>query len=131
MANTGNVILKVLQWYRENGRSLEEDIMAHLHSGYIIHSRDFFMLARGVRLDADPDEIANPWHYFHNPDAWFIWMLASTYDMPFHKAFTFEPDDVKLGHIGWARHNRQRFYPREQLERRIITPCTISLLFID
>lgn len=59
-------------------RTFADDIAAHLHTGYVVNTPDFFLLARGVDRHASPEDLDNPWHHFprFTQNTWLIYAFA-------------------------------------------------------
>lgn len=55
------------------------DLAAHLQPGaYVISAPDYFLMFRGIPVDAPMDDILNPWRRWPEDrcDCWFIWLAA-------------------------------------------------------
>ena len=52
------------------------DLAAHFAHGLVIATPDYFIMARPVRRDAEPEALLDPWHSFTAPDAWMVWLAA-------------------------------------------------------
>lgn len=93
------------------------DLLPHLAHGYVHSTPEYFVMARPVLSTASPAEIANPWHQFKEPDAWFIWLMAG--DM----AACWRRFPYPLPFIGFARRDKAaRFYPFGRVESLTCKP---------
>lgn len=57
-------------------RSFEEDLLAHFHTGTVVSTPTVFGLIRPVLRAGEPEEIVNPWMYFHRADCWHVYLAA-------------------------------------------------------
>jgi len=100
-------------------RTFEEDLCAHISSGYVISTPEFFVMGRGVDRWGGEETIADPWHRFPEGEvnAWFVYAFAGRLTgeagAAFRRAIPYE-----LEWVGWARYGRRvRFYRWEEFVR--------------
>lgn len=115
---------QVADLYRQYrcSRTFDEDICAHIETGYVVSTPEYFMLGRAVDRWADPALICNPWHAFPVADqnAWLCYAFAGCQS----KLLTLAP--FRLSWVGWQRRGKAlRFYRTEQFIR-VCTTLTRS-----
>lgn len=87
------------------------DLHAHLATGYVHSTPEYFVMARPVLSSAPAVEIANAWKTWPNPDAWFVWWMAG--DM----AACWRQFPFPLPLIGFARREGPaRFYSFDRVK---------------
>jgi hypothetical protein len=61
-------------------RAFEEDISAHIETGYVVSTPEFFLMGRAVDRYADPAMIEDPWHGFlrSEQNAWLVYAFAGS-----------------------------------------------------
>lgn len=90
------------------------DLHAHLACGYVHSTPDYFVMARPVLSTARPEEIANAFKTWSEPDAWFIWLMAG--DMT--KAWGRFPFELPL--IGFSRRGgKAKFLSFQAVKKRL------------
>jgi hypothetical protein len=90
-----------------------EAVEAHLVSGYVVATPDYFILARPVERSAPSWQILNPVHRFESPDTWFIYLMAGA----IKSCWNYYP--VPYEWVGWQRRGGSlRFYSMEQIQRK-------------
>lgn len=102
----------------ECARTFDEDICAHLETGYVVATPEYFLMGRAVDRWADPELITNPWHAFpaDQQNAWLCYAFAG--DM--RRLFDAIPP---LPWAGWQRRGGGlRFYPFEIVRDRLSAP---------
>lgn len=97
-------------------RPFAEDVLAHIRTGYVIDTPEYFIMGRGVRRDADSEDIRNPLVSFprHEQDTWLVWAFAGTSQ----NFLTFVP--YPLTWVSWSRRNGPlRFHKFDRLCSKI------------
>lgn len=94
-------------------RSFEEDLEAHLVTGFVFSTPDFFIMGRPVDRQADPALIVDPCVAFARErcDCWHLYLFAG--DM--EKAWIIEP--WALPWFSFERKNELRFVPSRSIRR--------------
>ena len=80
-------------------RTFEEDLAAHISTGYVVSTPDYFIMGRAVDRYAKPDMIEDPWHSFTDPNAWLVYAFAGSR----RNSLSFVP--FRLKWIGFQRRN--------------------------
>ena len=107
---------RVVELYRRwpLERSFEEDMSAHISTGYVVSTPDYFLMARGVDRFAPEEELADPWRGFERQEenAWLIYSFAGSS----RNFLSFVPYPLKW--VGFARRGRGlKFYDYERITR--------------
>ena len=95
-------------------------IEAHLQTGYVFNTPEFFILARRVSYDWTDDEILNFWKSDPQGDTWHVWLYAG--DM---KAIT-RLIPYKLPYITFHRRGKLKIYPMYEIMPHISPPLPIT-----
>ena len=84
-------------------RSLGADIIVHRIGGVVVEEPDFFLLARGVDLQAPWEHIVNPAVFFprSRQNCWYIWARGGS---SLERMLTVAPYDLPW--TAWSRHNK-------------------------
>jgi hypothetical protein len=84
----------------------EDDVAAHVRTGYVFVTPTSILLGRAVPRDADDALISDPWHAFapSECDAWFVWLAVG--NLP--EITSFIPYEQKW--IAFARKGRIRWH---------------------
>jgi len=95
-------------------RSFDEDIAAHISTGYVFSAPDFFIMGRAIDRFADPSLIEDPWHQFDKTNAWLVYAFSGSSQ----NIIDFIPNPLQW--IGFQRRgNPLRFYDFSALTRRL------------
>ena len=97
-------------------RSFEEDISAHIETGYVVSTPDFFIMGRAVNRGASLEFIADPWRRFarKEQDAWLVYAFAGSS----RNFLSFIP--YLLRWIGFQRRNHHlKWHDSDKLFQRI------------
>ena len=59
-------------------RTFDEDIAAHISTGCVISTQEFFIMGRGISKNAPPRLTSDPWHAFSRgeQDTWLVFAYA-------------------------------------------------------
>jgi hypothetical protein len=84
-------------------RSFEEDVELYHNSGYVIETREVYVMGKAVKHDAPWEAIVNPQVSFarHVQDAWFLHAMAGS----LRAMWEVKPYYLPL--IGWSRRGRR------------------------
>ena len=96
-------------------RTFEEDLTAHISTGYVHITPDTFLMGRGINRQAPPDLIANPWHTFpiDQQDTWLVFAYSG-YSRNF---LAFLPYPLKW--VAWQRRGRPlRFHELSKIQAK-------------
>ena len=88
-------------------RSFDEDLCAHISTGYVVSTPEYFLLGRAVDRFADPALIENPWHKFPREDhnTWLVYLFLGKR----RNFLNFVPYSLKW--LAWQRRGRSlRFH---------------------
>ena len=97
-------------------RTFDEDIAAHISTGYVVSTPEFFIMGRAINRDASAEDIGNPWHPFprEHQNCWLVYAYAG-YSQNF---LTFLP--YSLSWVAFQRRGKPlKFYDSHTLFRRI------------
>lgn len=107
---------QIRQLYRQwpQPRAFSEDVRAHIETGVVISTRDFFVMGREIERDSAPALIENPWHSFANPDTWLVYAYAGRLNL------ILDHIPHKMQFVAFTRKGSLiRYYDFETLLRRI------------
>ena len=96
-------------------RTFEEDISAHITTGYVISTPEYFLMGRAVNKHAAPHLIADPWYPFprEQHDTWLVFSYSG-YSRNF---FSFIPYPLKW--VAWQRRGRSlRFHELSKIQAK-------------
>jgi hypothetical protein len=108
----------------ECSRTFDEDICAHIETGYVVSTPEHFLMGRAVDRYADPALIVDPWHSFPvvNQNAWLCYAFAGCQS----KLLTLAP--FPLTWVGWQRRGKSlRWYRTEHFNRVCYTLTRSSI----
>ena len=83
-------------------RTFEEDLLAHLYTGYVVSTPEVFLMFRLVHSAAHPEQILDPWTIFEGGDCWHVYLAAGDASQ-FHAHF---PQSLQW--VSFERKNRLR-----------------------
>lgn len=96
-------------------RTFDEDIAAHISTGYLVSTPEYFIMARGISKQADPHLIADPWYAFPADlqDTWLVFAFAG-YSRNF---LAFVPYPLRW--VAWQRRGRPlRFHEFSKIQAK-------------
>lgn len=72
--------IAVLYEQTQMPRSFEEDMTAHISTGYVVSTPEYFIMGRAVDREAPPELIDDPWHAFPQPlqNTWLVYAFAGS-----------------------------------------------------
>lgn len=100
-------------------RDFWTDLHLHLTQGFVFSTPDAFIMGRPVDRHAESWMVVNPAIEFENPDAWLIYLAATSDETksPLETFLKYEP--YPLPWYGWERNNVLRFYERGRIIRKL------------
>jgi len=111
----------------ETGRTFREDLEAHLVTGYVISTPEYFIMGRAVDRSAAVELVGDPWHAFPREavNTWYVWAMAGCVNT----CLTSMPFSLK-----WVSFIRRggppRYYDTQKLLRRAGAPGESGPVFL-
>ena len=96
-------------------RTFDEDIAAHISTGYLISTPEYFLMGRAVSKHAASHLIADPWYAFprDQQDTWLVYAYSG-YSRNF---LAFIPYPLKW--VAWQRRGRSlRFHELSKIKAK-------------